>query len=134
MSFNNAKLVREARIKAEREIKAMVTIMGNDALNWFEDSFRNQGFTDDTLIRWKARKKREREGRAILTKTGNLRRSLKKSNVGQYAIKITSNLPYANRHNDGLNKMPKRQFVGYSGKLNRKIIGKFEQKIKAIFG
>jgi len=134
MSFNNAKILREARIKAEREIKAMVTVMGNDALNWFEESFRNQGFTDEGLVIWKGRQKREREGRAILTKTGALRRSLKKSNVGQYAVKITSNLPYANRHNEGLSKMPKRQFVGYSGKLNRSLIAKFDRKIKMIFG
>lgn len=31
-------------------------------------------------------------------------------------------------------KIPKRQFVGYSGKLNRRLIEKFDKRIKTIFG
>lgn len=30
-------------------------------------------------------------------------------------------------------KIPKRQFVGYSGKLNRRLIDKFDKRIKTIF-
>jgi phage gpG-like protein len=130
---DNAKILKEAQKKAQQEIRAMVIVMGNDALNHFEQSFRNEGFTDEALVKWKPRKKRERAGRAILTKTGRLRRSLKKLKYGNYAIKITSNVVYANRHNEGLNRMPVRQFVGYSAVLNRKLIAKFDSKIKAIF-
>ena len=141
---NNAKILKEARIKAEREIKAMVVVMGNEAKNHFEDSFRNQGFTNETLVSWRKRKRTERSrygSRGILTGTGNLRRSIKKAKLGQYAIRFSSNLIYANVHNEGLKAgrgngfiMPKRQFVGYSGKLNRKLIEKFNSKIQAIFG
>lgn len=133
MKFNNAKILKAQQKKAEQAIRGMVTVMGNDALNHFEQSFRDQGFTDDSLQRWKARKKRARAGRAILTKTGRLRRSLKKSKQGRYAIQISSNVIYANVHNEGIGKMPKRQFVGYSGKLNRKLIKKFDGTIQNIF-
>lgn len=139
----NANILKQARAKAEREIKGMVTIMGNDALNHFEGSFRNQGFTDETLVKWKPRKRTERSRggfRAILTKTGRLRRSLKRTKWGQYAIRISSNIGYAIVHNEGLRSgrgkgftMPKRQFVGYSGKLNRSLIKKFNDKIHSIF-
>lgn len=139
----NANILKEARKKAEKEIKGMVVIMGNDALNHFEGSFRNQGFTDDSLVKWKPRKRTERSrlgNRDILTKTARLKRSLKRSRLGQYAIKISSNVVYASVHNDGLRsgrgkgfKMPKRQFVGYSGKLNRSLIKKFDSKIQSIF-
>lgn len=133
MKFNNAKILKAHQKKAEQAIRGMVTVMGNDALNHFEQSFRDQGFTDDSLERWKGRKKREREGRAILTKTGRLRRSLKKKMHNRYAIIISSNVVYAPVHNEGIGKMPKRQFVGYSGKLNRQLIRKFDNTIKQIF-
>lgn len=140
---NNAKILKADRLKAEKEIKSMVTIMGNDALNHFESSFRNQGFTNETLVSWKARKRTERSrygNRGILTGTGRLRRSLKRNKIGQYAIRISSNVIYANVHNEGLTAgrgngftMPKRQFVGYSAKLNRSLINKFNIKIHSIF-
>ena len=141
---DNAKILKKAQATAEREIRKMVVVMGNDALNHFESSFRNQGFTDEGLERWKPRKRadrtRNKNVRAILTKTGALRRSLKKNYVGQYAIRISSNVLYANVHNEGLKSgrgrgfiMPKRQFVGYSGKLNRSLINKFNFKIHSIF-
>lgn len=177
MSNKNAHILKEAREKAKKEIKGMVTIMGNDALNHFEASFRNQGFTDESLVKWKPRKRTERSRggfRAILTKTGRLRRSLRRFKIGQYAIRIATNVPYATIHNEGgviekearkgvtnlkisrdgrsrfaskkkANfqvdsvfkehniKMPKRQFVGYSGKLNRSLIKKFNDKIHSIF-
>jgi phage gpG-like protein len=178
MANNNAKILKADRLKAEKEIKSMVTIMGNDALNHFESSFRNQGFTDQTLRKWKPRKRKERgknlKIRNILTQTGRLRRSLKRNRIGQYAIRISTNVPYANIHNEGGTiekqarkgvtnlkigrdgrsrfaskkkanfqvdsvfsehniEMPKRQFVGYSAKLNRALINKFNMKIHSIF-
>jgi phage gpG-like protein len=150
---NNAKILKADRQKAEQEIRKMVVVMGTDALNHYEQSFRNQGFTNEVLEKWKPRKgeinfaggialgrKRERGSRGVLVKTGKLSRSLKKAPVGRYAVRISSNFIYANVHNDGLMagrgrgfKMPKRQMVGYSGKLNRKLINKFNFMIHKIF-
>lgn len=128
--------------KAEAEIKGMVTIMGVYAINFYKKSFINEGFTDEGLIKWQSRKRldRKRTTRAILTQTGRLRRSLVAKNLGRYAVRITSNVPYAITHNEGLKsgmgrgfKMPKRQFVGYSAVLARKIELKLDSKIKRIF-
>lgn len=170
--FNEARKIVEAMKKSEKAIIEMVDTMGNYAVNHFKQSFRDEGFTDESFDPWKRRKVKdsrrgrqfryekfagtdEEEGkrfkvktvdvrsvknRAILTKTGRLRRSLVAKKSGRYAVRINSNLPYANVHNEGLRSgrgkgfvMKKRQFVGYSGRLNRKIITKLDSKIQAIF-
>jgi len=78
-----------------------------------------------------------------MVKTGTLKRSINYLRRGRYAVVInTGALPYAKIHNDGLQgrafgkhnfKMPKRQFVGYSQTLNKKILSKIDSKIKRIF-
>jgi phage gpG-like protein len=138
MAFNEARKIRAHRLKLEKNIKDAVTIMGNDALNHFKKSFENQGFTDDDLVKWKPRKRTRVRGRddttrAILVKTGNLRRSLKRVAAGKLAIRISSNVPYAVFHNDGTTRLPKRQFVGHSKKLITHLRNKIDSKIKDAF-
>lgn len=89
----------------------------------FEDNFKKQGFVDEGLSPWKARKRKETGPRRnILAKSGDLKDSIavrsatfKRIAVGSYGLK------YARRHNRGLKGMPKRQFVGPSSTMNRKI-------------
>lgn len=154
--MSNTDILKQHRLKLQRAIQDMVIIMGNEALNHFKKSFVNQGFTDEGLEKWKPRKgeitggiaklrSRERGARGILIGkgTGTLRRSLTKTPFGRYGMQgiiIGVNLPYANVHNEGLRAgrgqgfiMPKRQFVGYSGKLNRLLIDKFNNKIQQAF-
>lgn len=145
MAFNqNAKILFKQAKKFEKEFNTLRDIMGVEALKHFNKSWRDQGFTDDNLKRWDQRKKARNgrdkgRGRAILVKSGALRRSLSKKNAGRMAVFITSPLPYANVHNEGLRagrgrgfKMPKRQFVGYSHVLMRKIEQKLAKKIGII--
>lgn len=127
------------------QLEKLVDAMGVLAVNHFTQSFRNQGFTDESLQMWKPRKRTERSrmgNRAILVKSGRLRRSIRSKRFGFLSVKIYTDVLYAQIHNDGLMgrafgkypfKMPKRQFIGYSGVLNRKIIAKFDSKIKQIF-
>lgn len=125
------------------QLEKMVDAMGVLAVNHFTQSFRNQGFTDENLQMWKPRKRTERSrmgNRAILVKSGRLRRSIRSKRFGLLAVKIYTDVPYASVHNNGERSgrgrgfiMPKRQFIGYSGILNRKIIAKFDSKIKQIF-
>jgi phage gpG-like protein len=127
------------------QLEKAVDAMGVLAANHFTTSFRNQGFTDESLQAWQPRKRTERSrmgNRAILVKSGRLRRSIRTKRFGLLAVKILTDVPYAQIHNDGLMgrafgkhsfKMPKRQFIGYSGVLNRKIITKLDVTIKRIF-
>lgn len=136
MAFDQHKKLVTAKREFLKALDQMVPVMGNEALNHFKDSFPNQGFTNESTEKWKPRKRpdRKRPGRAILIDTGRLRRSLRYYRAKKYTAGIASNVPYANRHNEGLAGMPQRQFVGYSGKLNRRLIEKFDKRIKTIFG
>jgi len=133
MQFSEARKIASHLKKYEAEIDSMVNTMGVMAKNHFTANFRKQGFEDEAVQAWTPRKKRERAGRAILVKSGRLRRSINFRKKGKWSVVIGTDVPYAQRHNEGLNKMPKRQFIGYSGKLNRQIISEFSNKIKRIF-
>jgi phage gpG-like protein len=73
--------------------------------------------------------------RAILVKTGDLRRSIIRNpaNRAALSIKISTDLVYAARHNNGLKKMPKRQFMGDSYNLNEKVKQVIVKRLDNIF-
>jgi len=132
--------LKEKLASLQKMKSTLPTKLANEAKNHFLQSFRDGGFTDRSLSKWKPRKVNTKNniGRGILVKTGNLRRSIKVRYVSFDKVIIGSyGLDYAATHNYGLNvrgfKMPKRQFIGYSGKLNRQIISSFSSKIKRIF-
>lgn len=73
------------------------------AVNFIKRRFIEQNWIDYSTEAWKRRKLRgkNREQRAILTKTGRLRRSIRKGKVTpDYAI-IETDVPYARVHNEG---------------------------------
>lgn len=154
MTFSeHRKLINDLK-KFEAKIPKMVAEMGGIALNHFIMSFRNQGFTDNTLEKWKPRKRTRyttRSGkvvddttRAILVGKGSgTLRKLQKRNVGKYSAVIYNN-PASNRyarvHNEGLKAgrgsgftMPKRQFVGYSRIMNARIERTIKQIIRTVY-
>ncbi len=115
--FNLGKVEKGGRTAMERSM----ILIGNEAKNFFVASFRKQGFDDRNVQPWKPRKKEgKRKGRAILVDSGDLRRSIVREPVNktQLSVKISTDLPYAKVHNEGTTKMPKRQFMGDSYKLN----------------
>lgn len=153
MSFNEARKIAMHLAKFQKEIDAMRTIMGVEAVNHYKKSFKDGGFTDNSLVKWQGRKRNsyrtiggarvDDTTRALMVKTGTLKRSINYIRSGRYSVVInTGALPYAKIHNDGLNgkafgrsifKMPKRQFIGYSKTLNNKILSRIDSKIKRIF-
>jgi phage gpG-like protein len=116
--FNFKGIEKKARTTLEN---AMVEI-GNSAKSFFVENFRKQGFDDKNVEKWPKRKKTERKGRgskksaeaagtvrsvkagrAILVKTGDLRRSIIRNpaNRAALSVKISTDLPYAKVHNNG---------------------------------
>ena len=120
--FNLGKIEKGGRTAMERSM----ILIGNEAKNFFVASFRKQGFDDKNVQPWKPRKKEgKRKGRAILVDIGDLKRSIVREPVNktQLSVKISTDLDYAKVHNEGGTmknggKMPKRQFMGDSYKLN----------------
>lgn len=82
-------------------------VLGATGTNFFTNSFRNQGFTDKTLILWQKRLFSRRDsGRNILIKSGRLRRavnnSLQSATWESIKWKIPGGeVPYASIHNNG---------------------------------
>ena len=130
MSKSNKFDLKQAEKKARKAMEAAIVDVGNTAKVFFVDSFRKQGFDDKNVQKWKPRKRttyKTKGGktvddttRAILVKTGDLRRSIIRNpaNRAALSIKISTDLVYAKVHNEGIGKMPKRQFIGNSYKLN----------------
>lgn len=88
-------------------MRQMPTIVGKQAENFYKESFRRQGFLDVGVSKWPARKfprKRDqgkkKEG-AILVASGDLRRSVKIRAKGTNYVRVGSDLPYAQIHNEG---------------------------------
>ena len=75
--------------------------LGSIAVSFFKQSFRNQGFTNDTLEPWKPRSGNKDNGRAILVKSGRLRNSIRIVKADTSVIIIGTDVPYAKIHNRG---------------------------------
>lgn len=73
--------------------------LANEAINHFKDNFRKQGFDDNVVSPWKPRKKRD-SGRAILVKTGRLKRDWSSIQQPNRAT-VINNTPYGSIHNYG---------------------------------
>ena len=140
----------------------LLDIIEVEGINHFEESFDNEGFTDDSLDKWKPRKTvdkkgrditryrtnkvgkagnlnsygRKNEGRTIITghNTGGnkLRNSLKSSKISE-GVEFSTDKEYAEVHNEGSDIMHKRQFIGASKALNDKILKKVDKTLDKIF-
>lgn len=129
-------------------VKQFVGIMkqiGNIAINEAKTNFKRQGFIDRSVKRWKPRKRKDKNPkiRAILVKSGALRRSIRRISVSNKRVTIGSQgkpAVYAGVHNAGLKAgrgkgfiMPKRQFLGPSHTTDKRIVNLIKKKIKKGF-
>lgn len=146
MRFNNSKILIAKQIAIELTIKSLKDEVKDIAVKHFTKSFDLEGFNDLPVKNWKPLKRQRAEpyrSNKILTKTGALKKSLKsRAYVGKriWWVEIYSNLAYANVHNEGLRsgrgrgfKMPKRQFMGESKSLDRKIQTRINNRLNQAF-
>lgn len=116
--------------------------VGIQAKNHFKKSFRDEGFTDKSLTKWKEVKRRQgdlkgaKSKRKILTgETKQLHDSIDYRTTGS-GVEIVSDVVYAQIHNEGGKAgrngsatIPKRQFIGESDTLNKNITTEIEVEI-----
>lgn len=73
----------------------------------------------------------------ILVKSGNLKRASKNSKESGYKINngftLVVDTEYANYHQSGTDRLPKRQFIGVDDKLNDKIMNMIVNDINNSF-
>lgn len=136
------------------QLKGLMGQIGNIVVNETKKNFKRQGFMDRSLKKWKPRKVTD-EGRAILVKTGRLKRSITRLSTSAKRVTVGSKgkaAVYAGVHNHGLRAggkktfagsagtatsggftMPKRQFLGESHETNKRIVKLLEKKVKRGF-
>lgn len=74
------------------------------AVNFSKDRFKQQNWLDSATKKWEPRKsktKKKSSSRAILVKTGRLRRSIRATSITDKQIIIGTDVPYAQVHNEG---------------------------------
>ena len=140
------KKAQQVKMLFSRDLPNIAAVEG---VKHFKRSFQKgiEGFTDDTTIdKWpdiqpatKARKRRKNGSLPpILTgvdgpvNSGNLHDSITARHQPGLVI-FSTDVPYAQRHNEGLKGMPKRQFWGRSKALERKITAKLDRELRKIF-
>ena len=100
--------------------------IANIAKNHYLEGFRRGGKqTDNSLTGWAKRKKADKNKtrRAILVKTSALKNDLDVRRTTFREIVLgTNDVEYASYNNEGTENMPRREFLGDSKKLDRKII------------
>jgi phage gpG-like protein len=102
--------------------------MGNEAVNHFKvDVFNAESFDG---AHWKPRQKDD--GRRLLVKTGRLRSSIRVMKRTRNSITVGTDVPYAEFHNKGTDRLPKRQFIGESKVLKRKFDGYISDYLKRV--
>ncbi len=131
MSYSNFAIDVERLATIARAFIAadLPIVIGKTAVDLFTQNFQEEGFRDGTIQKWQEVKRRinprnqlARSSRKILTgDTGDLGRSLKYE-PGVSEVKITSDVPYAQAHNEGTTTagrgnnttIPQRKFMGDS--------------------
>jgi phage gpG-like protein len=110
--------------------KILPTILSEQAKNFFQDSFTNQGFTDKTLVKWTPSRAAKKRGGATLVQSGRLRGSIRVTNKTPSGFSVGTDLPYAEQHNEGKKGQVKRQFIGNSERLVKLMQARVNREIR----
>lgn len=105
MPIKNANDILKMPAEYKAFKKGLPRFVGTLAVNFFKENFTRQGFADEPFVKWKGRKQYIKEGakgtRAILIKTGALRRSIRIVQTAANKVSVGTMLPYAQIHNEG---------------------------------
>jgi phage gpG-like protein len=103
MANNIQRQLEQDAAKIDRFLRSAPRMMGQLAVREFVGSFRRQAFTDGAGVThaWPKRKKADKKGRAILVKSGRLRRSIRVTSTDSDSVTVGSDVSYAQLHNEG---------------------------------
>ena len=97
--------------------------IGEDAIRFIADNFRSESFRGAVTKKWDPRQKKQKgPRRSLLVQTGTLARSFKQHN-GSSSVTISTDVPYAKAHNEGMTiNVPSRSVIlNYKGKKGGKL-------------
>ena len=79
--------------------------LGNEALRWYLENYRKEQSPEGKP--WPSRKSGD-SGRALLVKSGGLRRLIRLARITPRSAAIGTIVEYGRYHNTGTNKLPQR--------------------------
>jgi phage gpG-like protein len=126
------KQFREFYNKTRVTLDKLPVLAAQEAVNFFQDSFKKQTWSGQTQEVWKKRKTDKNtkdSGRALLVKTGRLKRSIRKIKADWDGIIVGTDLTYAEIHNNGFNGT--QQVNAHYRTASRKVSTKFLKSGKA---
>ena len=135
----------EDKLKAVQNYlkKDVKKIIGVEALNHYKKGFRDEGFTDKSTTKWKEVKRREdpktkgaKKTRKTLTGDTKQLSDSMDYNTTSDGVEIVSDSKYFEIHNEGGKagrngsaEIPKRQIVGKSETLNKRLEDEIENDL-----
>ena len=131
MNNNQSDKIQKQIDAFDRMNRESLAKIGDLTKTFFIKSFDNQGFTDEGFDGWEPTK--ESKSSKILVKTGKLKNSIKVENIGTDTVKVVSDVTYARYINEGTSRMPKREFMGNSAVLTKKVEQIIDNNIKQVF-
>ena len=102
--------MRKLQDKLAGTLRELPAVVGEAAVNFTLENFERQAWLGNTAENWQKRKnptkwgKADETDRAILIKTGKLKRSIRISRIVENAVYIQAggaDVPYAKAHNEG---------------------------------
>lgn len=123
-----------------RQLKrSLIDVIEVESERHFDENFQRSAYVGDSVQPWKPRKSPD-EGRRLLVQSGDLRRAATTAKRNARGVRYVLNQVYARVHNEGGKAgrgagftMPKRQFIGRSKVMDRKIIKKMKEVIERHF-
>lgn len=124
------------------EAQIVRDIVAVEAEAFHEKNFRDEAFTDQSMVKWAPRKKSDKNParRALLVKSGTLKGHALKGRTKKDAVEFVFPLEYERVHNEGGRsgrgagfQMPQRQFIGESEYLKKRIEAKAKAYMDAHF-
>ena len=101
---NEKQVFDRIRSKLQNSLNSLPKVLGNEAVNFSLDRFRNQNWIGDSTEPWKPRQSNRKKdsGKAILVQSGRLRRAIGVISTGPGRVVIgVQGVPYARIHNYG---------------------------------
>ncbi len=106
--------------RLEQVYRRLPRLVGTMAVAFSKERFRAQNWVDTHTTPWpKRREGRKRRIRAILVKTGALKRSVRVTRTGADYVAIGSDIPYAQAHNEGFRGRVQQQVRSHKRRLTK---------------
>ena len=123
----NSQIIQDQLNAFIKKNTVILNEIGNINKKAAQNSFDTKSFNGQ---HWADSKEQKNE---LLVKTGALKNSIKVNSNNIDTVHVTSNVSYAVYHNEGTDKLARRQFIGNSTQVKLDTVNFIQKTIKSIF-